>query len=271
MQSLFHRCRVARSKPVTVTRTVTMQSLDAAWTSFVRRWDVEGPVVFIRGLERREEEHQARAVSALAKQVHDASYDTDRDCCFVHYADSCKHCRGYNLPQPNGAKWRRLIAATPLTRPEEGLIARYREARDNARRGGRPRHVEDLPPLEGWPHTPPRNPARLPAGPRGAPTYPALAPVNAQDTDSAWEHWGRGRERRDADEQHVEQHDDRRAPGSPPRYGERYHRYPQAAQGRHAETVQRDRREDAEEEQRRRRAAAPGRQSLRTQSKTKAV
>ncbi|EGZ21970.1 hypothetical protein PHYSODRAFT_329856 [Phytophthora sojae] len=41
MQSLFHRCRVARSKPVTATRT--------------------GPAVFIRALERREEQYRTRS------------------------------------------------------------------------------------------------------------------------------------------------------------------------------------------------------------------
>ncbi|KAG7396844.1 hypothetical protein PHYBOEH_001658 [Phytophthora boehmeriae] len=127
MQDLFHRCRVARSKSVTATRTVTMQSLDAAWTSFVRRWNVEGPVAFIRGLERREVQHRARSVSALAKQIHDASYDNDRDCCFVHYVRECAECRGYNRPRPDEAAWKRLLTANPLTVTEEGLIARYQE------------------------------------------------------------------------------------------------------------------------------------------------
>ncbi|GMF61139.1 unnamed protein product [Phytophthora fragariaefolia] len=144
----------------------------------------------------------------------------------------------------------------PVDCTEEDLIARYREAVDNTRRGGWPRHVGDLPPLQGLPRTPPRSPAHLPTGPPAAPNYPALAPANAQDIDGAWGRRNRGRKRCDAEEQRVEQHDDRRAPRSPPRYAERYPRYPQEVRGRHAEIVQRDRRKDVEEEQRRRRATA---------------
>jgi hypothetical protein len=37
MKDLFQRWRATRGKGVTVTRTVTMQSLDTAWTAFVNR------------------------------------------------------------------------------------------------------------------------------------------------------------------------------------------------------------------------------------------
>ncbi|OWY95933.1 hypothetical protein PHMEG_00033926 [Phytophthora megakarya] len=89
MRSLFHRHRQTRSKPVTATRAVTMTSLDQAWTSFVHRWNTEGVTRFIPSLERREAEHRARSVSALAKRIHDIGYDTDRDCCYMHYVMGC--------------------------------------------------------------------------------------------------------------------------------------------------------------------------------------
>ncbi|ETP48276.1 hypothetical protein F442_05946 [Phytophthora nicotianae P10297] len=60
MRSLFHHHQRTRSKPVAVTRTVTQNSLDNAWTSFVNRWNTDGATRFIPSLERREAEHEAR-------------------------------------------------------------------------------------------------------------------------------------------------------------------------------------------------------------------
>ncbi|ETL83245.1 hypothetical protein L917_16768 [Phytophthora nicotianae] len=41
MRELFRRWGATRSKPATVSATVTPQSLDRAWTAFVERWNTE--------------------------------------------------------------------------------------------------------------------------------------------------------------------------------------------------------------------------------------
>ncbi|ETL43854.1 hypothetical protein L917_05610 [Phytophthora nicotianae] len=87
-----------------------------------------------------------------------------------------------------------------------------------------------------------------------APRYRPLGQANARDTGGA-EGWGRrGREPRDPNAYTGERHDDRRAPRSPPRYEGRGHHYQQVVQGRHAGTVQRDQREEAEAVRSRQRA-----------------
>ncbi|KAE9304903.1 hypothetical protein PF008_g21861 [Phytophthora fragariae] len=69
MKALFRWWQATRSKPVTVTGTVTPQSLDRAWTSFVSRWNTEGPEAFQQKLMRREEQHSRLSVQALVSQI----------------------------------------------------------------------------------------------------------------------------------------------------------------------------------------------------------
>ncbi|ETO65115.1 hypothetical protein F444_17551 [Phytophthora nicotianae P1976] len=69
MQELFRRWRTTRSKPATVSATVTPRSLDRAWTAFVERWNTEGADEFKRKLEQREADHAGLSLSALAEQA----------------------------------------------------------------------------------------------------------------------------------------------------------------------------------------------------------
>ncbi|ETI50581.1 hypothetical protein F443_05907 [Phytophthora nicotianae P1569] len=227
MRSLFHHHQRTRSKPVAVTRTVTLNSLDSAWTSFANRWNTDGATRFIPSLERREAEHEARSVSALARRVHKVAYDADRGCCYVHYTSGYTWCSENGRPRPSRDAWEQ--EKYQVSEAERELVGQYRRAMSNVRRGGRPRHLEDLQPLESL-------------------------PPNARDTGGA-EGWGRrGREPRDPNAYTGERHDDRRAPRSPPRYEGRGHHYQQVVQGRHAGTVQRDQREEAEAVRSRQRA-----------------
>ncbi|ETO81560.1 hypothetical protein F444_04150 [Phytophthora nicotianae P1976] len=68
-RSLFERFRVARGNSATVTRTVTIRSLDKAWTALVSRWNKEGGAAFERMLKSREAVHERLSVSALAAQI----------------------------------------------------------------------------------------------------------------------------------------------------------------------------------------------------------
>ncbi|KAG2775207.1 hypothetical protein PC129_g13558 [Phytophthora cactorum] len=104
MRSLFERFCATRGKTTTVTRTVTIRSLDKAWTAFVNRWNREGGAAFERMLENREAAHDRLSVCALATQVCRLSYELDRQCCFAHFEDGCPRCRGHNLPRPDAAQ-----------------------------------------------------------------------------------------------------------------------------------------------------------------------
>ncbi|KAE8903418.1 hypothetical protein PF005_g21393 [Phytophthora fragariae] len=116
MKALFRRWRATRSKPVTVTGTVTPQSLDRAWTSFVSRWNTEGPEAFQQKLMRREEQHSRLSVQALVSQICQLSWDADRECFFAHYRLGCPGCRGYSVVRPSAADWDRITNSTPPLR-----------------------------------------------------------------------------------------------------------------------------------------------------------
>ncbi|OWZ13056.1 hypothetical protein PHMEG_00013693 [Phytophthora megakarya] len=122
MRSLFHRHRQTGSKPVMATRTVTMTSLDQAWTSFVHRWNTKGATRFIPSLERREAEHRARSVSALVKRIHDIAYDADRDCCYMNYVRGCDWCRDNGRRRPNEDEWMQMLEDNP-TAEDKGQVA----------------------------------------------------------------------------------------------------------------------------------------------------
>ncbi|ETP20342.1 hypothetical protein F441_05912 [Phytophthora nicotianae CJ01A1] len=149
MRSLFHHHQRTRSKPVAVMRTVTLNSLDNAWTSFANRWNTGGATRFIPSLERREAEHEARSVSALARRVHKVAYDADRGCCYVHYTSGYTWCSENGRPRPSRDAWEQ--EKYQVSEAERELVGQYRRAMSNVRRGGRPRHPEDLQPLESLP------------------------------------------------------------------------------------------------------------------------
>ncbi|ETP34293.1 hypothetical protein F442_17363, partial [Phytophthora nicotianae P10297] len=155
MQELFRRWRTTRSKPATVSATVTPRSLDRAWTAFVERWNTEGADEFKRKLEQREADHAGLSLSALAEQVCELSWGADRDSCFVHFNEGCARCRGYERSRPGPAAWQRILDAAPLSPTEDNVIRRYQRALEEARRGAPPRR------LAGLPRTPPRSPERV--------------------------------------------------------------------------------------------------------------
>ncbi|KAG1686889.1 hypothetical protein DVH05_005888 [Phytophthora capsici] len=139
MKELFRRWWATRSKPATVSATVTPQSLDRAWTAFVQRWNTEGADEFERKLVRREADHASLSLSALAAQVCELSWEADRHCCFVHYHEGCARCREYRLSRPSSAAWQRILDAAPLSPTENQVIGRYQRALSEARRGAPPR------------------------------------------------------------------------------------------------------------------------------------
>ncbi|KAK1939214.1 hypothetical protein P3T76_008598 [Phytophthora citrophthora] len=69
MRDWFRRWRSTRGKPVTMSLAVTQRSLDAAWTAFVRRWNVETGTRFMAMIEEREEIHQHHALGELVDRV----------------------------------------------------------------------------------------------------------------------------------------------------------------------------------------------------------
>ncbi|EEY60756.1 uncharacterized protein PITG_13482 [Phytophthora infestans T30-4] len=160
MLSLFQKHRRTRRKPVAVTRTVTPNLLDNAWTYFVSRWNTEGAVRFIPSLERRETDHEERSVSALARRIHNVAYDADRIGCYVHYAGGCTWCTENGRPRPRQGAWEQEVSEYPVSEAKQNLVGQYRRALSDVRRGGPPRHPEDLPPLERLPRTPSRSPER---------------------------------------------------------------------------------------------------------------
>ncbi|EEY56630.1 uncharacterized protein PITG_10179 [Phytophthora infestans T30-4] len=207
-----------------VTRTVPLNSLDNAWTSFVSRWNTEGAAKFVPSLERLEADHEERSVSALARRNHNVAYDADRGCCYVHYASGCTWCSESGRPRPGQGAREQEVAEYPVSEAERKLVGQYHRAMSDVRHGGRPRHPEDLPPLERLPRTPPHSPERPREAPLEAPSYRPLYQANARDTGSAegWKRHGR------------ETHD-------PYAYA-----LSTRGQGRHARTVQRGQREEAE-------------------------
>ncbi|ETO58953.1 hypothetical protein F444_22667 [Phytophthora nicotianae P1976] len=245
MRELFRRWRATRSKPATVSATVTPQSLDRAWTAFVERWNTEGADEFRLKLEQREADHANLSLSALAAQACELSWGADRNCCFVHYNEGCARSHEYRLSRPSPAAWQHFLDAAPLSPTENQVIGRYQRALSEARRGAPPRRRASLP------HTPPRSPERLGGAPRGAPNYLPWPRASGQGTADVGEHDRRGYERRGQAVYDEERLDDRRALRSPPRYDERGPRYPQAAEGRRAETDPHERWAEAERQRRR--------------------
>ncbi|OWZ17326.1 hypothetical protein PHMEG_0008750 [Phytophthora megakarya] len=114
MRSLFHWHRQTCGKPVTATRTVAMT---------------------------RKAEHRARPVSALAKRIHDIAYDADRDCCYMRYAWGCVWCRDSGRRRPNEDGWGQMREDYLTAEDEKQVVDQYRNAEDQARRGGRPRQA----------------------------------------------------------------------------------------------------------------------------------
>ncbi|KAE8991225.1 hypothetical protein PR003_g4857 [Phytophthora rubi] len=212
MKALFRRWRATRSKPVTVTGTVTPQSLDRAWTSFVSRWNTEGPEAFQQKLMRREEQHSRLSVQALVSQICQLSWDADRECCFAHYRLGCPGCRGYSVVRPSAADWDRITNSTPLSETERKLVELYQRALHEARCD------EESRPVGGLSRMPPHSLERPRATPLAAPSYHPSAQASGRGIADAVEWDRRAREYHDPDAHAAERHDDyRRAPRLPPR------------------------------------------------------
>ncbi|EEY53936.1 uncharacterized protein PITG_07584 [Phytophthora infestans T30-4] len=107
MRRLFQRFRATRGKPATATRTVTLQSLDKAWTSFVLRWNKEGGEAFERTLQEREATHARLSVGTLEAQVCQLSDDQGRQCCSVHRGKGLERWqrRGEESRDPHEKPW----------------------------------------------------------------------------------------------------------------------------------------------------------------------
>ncbi|OWZ06124.1 hypothetical protein PHMEG_00021669 [Phytophthora megakarya] len=228
MREWFRRWRSTRGKPVTATIAVTQRSLDAAWTSFVRRWNAEGAQRFMVTIAGREETHQRHALGELAARVCALSWDEDRPCCYVHHLEGCTGCRRFGMPRPGDAEWAQIVIEYPMIEEETRWIGLYRRSLYEARRGSLPR-PEDVPAPTELTHTPQRAPGRLRGGWSGAPScHPADQPTVPGTGD------GSGYSRR-SDERcdHWVSH---RGQEWPPRCGEHYHRDQQEGPDRRAGT-----------------------------------
>ncbi|ETP22192.1 hypothetical protein F441_04443 [Phytophthora nicotianae CJ01A1] len=100
MLSWFERWRGVRGKGVTVTHTVTEESLDNAWTAFEDRWNCETGSGFRKTIVDREATHERMSVGLLASRLCELAWAADRHCCYVHYLEGCPKCRGFSLPRP---------------------------------------------------------------------------------------------------------------------------------------------------------------------------
>ncbi|OWZ18876.1 hypothetical protein PHMEG_0006971 [Phytophthora megakarya] len=117
-----------------------------------------------------------------------------------------------------------MLEDYPTAKDEGQVVDQYRNAEDQARRGGRPCHPEGLPPLEPPPRTPQRNLERPRAAPLEASNYQAWGQASARDTGGESGLDRRGQ--RDPYARAGGQHDDHHAPRSPRQCGEygQYHR-----------------------------------------------
>ncbi|KAE8894683.1 hypothetical protein PF005_g3626 [Phytophthora fragariae] len=105
IKEFFKRRRPTRGKGVTVTRTVTMQSLDTAWTAFVRRWNVECPDALQDVLAAHERDNERLAVGGLTTQISQLSHEQARRYHVMYVADECVRCRRRSIPGPDVAVW----------------------------------------------------------------------------------------------------------------------------------------------------------------------
>ncbi|ETI29994.1 hypothetical protein PPTG_18198 [Phytophthora nicotianae INRA-310] len=127
MLSWFERWRGVRGKGVTVTYTVTEESLDNAWTAFEDRWNFETGSGFRKTIVAREVTHERMSVGRLASRLCELAWAADRHCCYVHYLEGCPKCRGFSLPRPYEGEWRRYVKDHPLSDDEKHLIGCYRQ------------------------------------------------------------------------------------------------------------------------------------------------
>lgn len=242
MRRLFQRFRATRGKPATATRTVTLQSLDKAWTSFVLRWNKEGGEAFERTLQEREATHARLSVGTLKAQVCQLSDDQGRQCCSVHRGKGCKRCRGRGAPRPDDYEWCRIVKSRRITKVERGVIGRYQRVLGRARGDGRPHCRGDLRPVRGLPRTLPRSLERRQEEWRESLDYSA----SNVPSNTPVERWHRrGEESRDPHEKPWIQNESHRGSGPNWRYAEVYPHYAREARGRRAEREDRVRRMDA--------------------------
>ncbi|KAG3152573.1 hypothetical protein PC128_g22742 [Phytophthora cactorum] len=97
MRSWFERWRRTRGKRVTVARTVTQNSLNQAWASFVDYWSEETGAVFRETIVARGATHARMSVGALSARICELSWSSDRTCYYVHFLEGCRYCRGYDF------------------------------------------------------------------------------------------------------------------------------------------------------------------------------
>ncbi|TYZ61289.1 hypothetical protein PybrP1_004987 [[Pythium] brassicae (nom. inval.)] len=124
---LWRRWRRTRGKPTEVTGTVTQESLNTAWTSFVLRVNVE-PNFLETLLLRREADRRAYGLAELMEKVCRLSWDADRGACYAHYLIDCNSCRGYRTARPGRDEMDALVNEMPLSEEERVAIGRLRRA-----------------------------------------------------------------------------------------------------------------------------------------------
>ncbi|KAG3196131.1 hypothetical protein PC128_g7918 [Phytophthora cactorum] len=196
MSSLFERFRATLGKTTTVTRTVTIRSLDKAWTAFVNRWNKEGGAAFERCW--RIVRQLTIGCPSLRWQLKSAGSR------MTWIASAVSRISKMDV---------RAIAGTISRGPM--LLS------GSARRTAAPLWSVAANTRQGKPRTPPRSPERRREVPRVAPNDQELGQANAPGIGDVEGRHRHGGERRDLA---VDQRDHRRAGGLPPRYGARYPR-----------------------------------------------
>ncbi|OWZ21397.1 hypothetical protein PHMEG_0004074 [Phytophthora megakarya] len=161
MVELFERCRAIRSKPVTKTWTVTMKSLDRAWTAFVERWNKETGAEFVRTLD-----------------TEGGNTDPSR----MDIDVGVRRVSRYRVRKSGETSSQRFRSLTP--RSPRSLRTK--------------RHFMKLgaAPLGDAPRSGRRSPAGQPRGPNMVRSYPALDQANAPDIAGDLEIGRHGEERR---------------------------------------------------------------------------
>lgn len=132
LADLWRRQRLARGKPITPTLAVKQKDLDVSWTAFVTRWNEDSDAE--EGVKSRERHRRGHGVDELAEALCQLSWDADRRCCYAHYYRGCNSCRGYLVPRPDHAGWRRIAEEVPLSEHENKIVAKFRRAVDECRR-----------------------------------------------------------------------------------------------------------------------------------------
>ncbi|KAF1784813.1 hypothetical protein GQ600_26879 [Phytophthora cactorum] len=117
MRSWFERWRGTRGKRVTVARTVTQNSLNQAWASFVDCWSEETGAVFRETIVARGATHARMSVGHCQQGLR-ALVELRPNLYYVHFLEGCRYCRGYDF-RDNIIGVETIYRRTPQSEPSK--------------------------------------------------------------------------------------------------------------------------------------------------------